>query len=155
MEGGFLRRRFRRVGIFAAVTAGFAVAAAPALAADYYVDRDVADTGPDLCTQAQPCDQVSDAFALADANDGSADTVHVGRSNGAYGAVTVPNTPLTLLGGEFDGGGPPATVSLIDGSSGAGVIFDASSFARTLDGFTIRGGAAFDRCAIEDQGSIK
>lgn len=133
----------------AAATLGIA---APAMAADYYVDRDVVDT-TNTCTMPQPCDQISDALTLADADDTSADTIHVGRSTGPYPAVTVPSTPVTLLGGEFNAG-LDGSSTLIDGNTAAGVSLATSSFPRTVKGFTIRGGdAAGFVCALQGFGS--
>jgi hypothetical protein len=111
---------------------------AQASAADYYVDQDVLDPF-NTCTLTTPCNQISEAITLADADDGSADMVRVGRSATPYGAVTVPNTPVTLLGGEFNAGADgPATE--IDGAAAAGVSFANGTAARTLRGFTIKGG---------------
>jgi parallel beta-helix repeat protein len=122
------------------------------MAADYYVDRDVVDT-TNTCTMPQPCDQIGEALGLADANDTSADTIHVGRSTGAYPAVTIPSTPVTLLGGEFNAG-LDGSSTLIDGNAAAGVSLTPSSFARTVKGFTVRGGATPPFvCALQGFGS--
>ncbi len=115
------------------------LAAAPAGAADYYVDRD-APAAPNVCTFAQPCDQIAEGIDLAD-NDTVPDTVHVGRSNGEYTPVTatVPDSPMTLLGGG-DFAGTAAAATKIDGGNNPAVSFAGGSAPRAVKGFTLQGG---------------
>jgi hypothetical protein len=144
--------RVRAWGLVSLTALGCLAFAAPAGAAQLYVDRDVIDISNN-CLVATPCDQISEALNLADADDNSADTIHVGRSAGAYGSVTIPSTPVSLLGGEFNAGADGAA-TIVDGNASAGMTVTGSSFARTIDGFTIEGGdsAAFV-CALQDSGS--
>jgi hypothetical protein len=144
----------RRVAVLTIVLGLWLGAATRAAAADYYVDRDAATNNPP-CQMVDPCKDVSVALGLADANDATADTVHVGYSTGSYSAITIPNTPVVLVGNEFNLVGPPAAASLIDGGAGsAGVTLSSGSLPRTIRGFTIRGVSASSNSLEGAGGSV-
>ena len=127
---------------------------ASASAADFYVDRDVAD-GSVTCTLASPCETIAEGIALADASDLTTDTVHVGRSAAAYAVgVTIPDTPMTLIGGDFNAGTDGPT-SIIDGNASAGISFTfASGTPRTVTGLTIRGGDGGPTQSLNGGGTV-
>jgi hypothetical protein len=108
-------------------------------AADYYVDFDASDPD-DVCLIADPCNAIDEAFDLAD-NVATPDTIHVGPGLSPYPSLTVPNIAVTLVGNDYAGVGG-GTTTVIDGGAATGVIVNAGASARTIRGFTIRGGDA-------------
>jgi hypothetical protein len=116
-----------------------ATTAAPAAATDLYVDRDAPPTAAP-CTIAAPCPAIAEAIDLAD-NDPLPDTVHVGRSTGAYAEnVTVPDSPITLSGGDYNFLGI-GSFSVIEGGSAPAVTLAPGTTARTVRGLTLQGGS--------------
>ena len=130
------RRIYLGMAIGAALWLG---AAAPAGAADYYVDLEAADPD-DVCVLADPCDAISEAIDIADGAP-APDTIHVGPGVSPYPSTTVTNSPMTLIGNDYAGVGG-GTTTVIDGGAATGVTLDAGAAARTIRGFTIRGGDA-------------
>ncbi len=117
--------------------------AAPAQAAEYYVDQDADNTHPADCPIGDPCNTTVEALGQANLDDATVDTVHVGRSATEYMMpVSIPDTPVTLLGGDYDFTGAPAATTVLDGGPTTTVTFDASvmGYPRTVRGFVIQGG---------------
>jgi hypothetical protein len=127
-----------------AVGAVFALAlinAAPAAALDLYVDHDVAVTTDPACPALAPCKTIVEAVALADVSDASTDIVHVGLGSTYPESVTVPDTPVTLLGGEYNFTGT-GTQSVIDGGTEPAITLAFGELPRTVRGLTLQGGVA-------------
>ncbi len=123
-----------------ALVASLALAPA-ALAGDYYVDGDVAATTDLFCPITAPCKTIAEGVNIAAGDDASVDTVHVGLGSAYPESVTVPDTPLTLLGGEYNFTGT-GTQSVIDGGTAPAITLSFGSLARTISGLTLQGGDA-------------
>ena len=138
--GGSIIRGMARRGLVG-LTAGIAfwlAAVSPASAADYYVDLEGPDPD-DFCLVADPCNSIAEAIDLADTNP-NLDTIHVAPSVTPYPTVTVPNSPMTLVGNDYAGVGGGTAPVVIDGVAARGVQFSAGAALRAIRGFTIRGG---------------
>lgn len=126
-------------------TIGLLAVAAPAQGQSLqYVDQDGAPgVGP--CTDLNdPCDQISDATAVA----GAGSTIFVGAD--LYSESVTLNSGISLIASNFnpaftaDNGG----VTAIDGLGVNGILVAPGNIAREIRGFTIEG----DADAIELQG---
>jgi hypothetical protein len=115
------------------------VTAAPAAAADFYVDIDVAVPNSG-CMFSAPCKTITQAIADASINGTSTpDTIHVGRSLTDYPAVAVTDLAVTLLGNDYDFTGPGPALSTVDGGSSEGISLTGTQ-PKTIQGLRIRGG---------------
>ncbi len=133
-----------RLSVAALCILGSFVLAAPAQGQSLqYVDED--GTGA-TCELSNPCDQISDATAVA----GTGSKIFVGAD--LYTESVTLNSGVSLIASNFnpaftaDNGG----VTAIDGGAGNGILVDAGVVAREIRGLTIEG----DADAIEIQGGI-
>ncbi len=129
----------RRLGLIFGLALGlWSVAAAPARAADYYVDGDNAN--PNDCSFANPCDLISEAIDLADDDDASPDLIHVApKAAPGYTGISVTDSPMTLVGNDYAGDGVGAT-TLINGVAVPAVVVEPGAAARTVRNFNLQGG---------------
>jgi hypothetical protein len=124
-------------GIAVGLVVGTA-AAAPASAFDLYIDRDAPATAAP-CTFNAPCQTIADGIGLA-AGTAAPDTIHVSRSAGTYAGATVPDSPITLIGNDYDHT-PGGTQTIIEGGAAPAITLSAGLTARTVKGFTLQGGS--------------
>lgn len=112
---------------------------------DLYVDHDFVGASDAACSAATPCKTIAAAIAVAgDGAHPGADTIHVGESTSAYGPVNVPDSPITLLGGEYNYPGSEGVASEIAGGASAGVVLAPGPSPRRLSGLSISGNPGID-----------
>jgi hypothetical protein len=129
------------LGSLAAAAAWLLLLPALALATDRYVDNNKVGPGPPGCTDpADPCNTIAQATSAAS----SGDTIHVGGGGGtAYaGNVSLPNG-VSLIKDSFTSPYDTSGAAIIGttGAAASAVTLATGTAARTVSGFTLRGGA--------------
>jgi hypothetical protein len=128
----------RRTAAAVIATIGLLAMAAPAQGQSIrYVDEDAGAGGAACSDPNDPCDQISDATAVA----GAGSTIFVGAD--VYSESVTLNSGVSLVASNFnpaftaDNGG----VTAIDGGAGNGILVAPGAIAREIRGFTIEGDA--------------